>query len=73
MQVANSAYSGKGRSYFLTDLITKVVIGEAAWVTTDRAAVRRAAIIRSCAYVALILLSAGLIAPGTLAIRATRT
>ena len=61
VQVASSAYSGKGRSYFLADLITKVVIGEAAWVSTDRAAVRRAAIIKSSAYAALILLSAGLI------------
>jgi len=61
VQVASSAYSGKGRSYFLTDLITKVIVGEAAWVSTDRAAVRRAAIIRSCGYAALILLSAGLV------------
>jgi type VI secretion system protein ImpL len=61
VEVPSSAYSGTGRSYFLTDLITKVVIGEAAWVSTDRAAVQRAAIIKACAYAALIALSAGLV------------
>ena len=59
VQVASSAYSGVGKSYFLTDLITKVVIGEAAWVSTDRAAVRRAAIIKACAFAGLIAVSAG--------------
>src|SRR3954463_5488429 len=34
--VAPTAYSGLGKSFFLHDLILKVVIGEAAWVTTDR-------------------------------------
>jgi type VI secretion system protein ImpL len=44
------AYSGLGKSYFLTDLILKVIIGESAWVSTDVAAVRRARIIRACLY-----------------------
>ena len=38
--------SGRGRSYFLHDLITKVVLGESGWVSTDMGAVRRAAFFR---------------------------
>lgn len=30
------AYSGQGKSFFLTDLVKKVVIGEAGWVSTGR-------------------------------------
>jgi len=37
---------GKGRSFFLTDLINRVIIGEAAWVSTDWRAVSRAMIIK---------------------------
>jgi len=47
-QVTGHAYSGLGKSFFLTDLILKVIIGESAWVSTDRAAVRRARIIKAC-------------------------
>ena len=36
-EVAAAAYSGTGKSFFLHDLIPKVIIGEAAWVSTDRA------------------------------------
>ncbi len=59
-EIGAKAYSGLGKSYFLTDLILKVIIGEAAWVSTDRAAVRRARIIKAAFYatVALISLSA---------------
>jgi type VI secretion system protein ImpL len=49
-QVGAQAYSGLGKSFFLADLILKVIIGEAAWVSTDRAAVRRAQIIKACLY-----------------------
>ena len=48
-QVGAQAYSGRGKSFFLADLILKVIIGEAAWVSTDRAAVRRARIIKAAA------------------------
>ena len=34
--VATPAYSGQGKSFFLTDLIRKVIIGEAGWVSTGR-------------------------------------
>ncbi|WP_267359722.1 MULTISPECIES: type VI secretion system membrane subunit TssM [unclassified Methylobacterium] len=49
------SYSGRGRSYFLTDLLRKVVIGEAGWVTTNRAATRRANLTRLGAYAGLAL------------------
>jgi len=57
--VAPTAYSGLGKSFFLHDLILKVVIGEAAWVTTDRAAVRRAMIMKSSAIAAITLITFG--------------
>ncbi|GJD47750.1 hypothetical protein OPKNFCMD_0460 [Methylobacterium crusticola] len=59
--VAAGAYSGRGKSYFLTDLLKKVVIGEAGWVSTDRAAVRRANIVRLATYGGLAVLCAGLV------------
>ncbi|PNG26426.1 type VI secretion system membrane subunit TssM [Methylocella silvestris] len=34
--VGTPVYSGQGKSFFLTDLIKKVVIGEAGWVSTGR-------------------------------------
>lgn len=34
--VGTPAYSGQGKSFFLTDLIKTVVIGEAGWVSTGR-------------------------------------
>ncbi|MCW6506724.1 type VI secretion system membrane subunit TssM [Lichenifustis flavocetrariae] len=61
VEIAASSYSGEGKSFFLTDLINKVIIGEAAWVSTDRAAVRRAAILKACAYAAMILVGFGLV------------
>jgi type VI secretion system protein ImpL len=60
-QVAASAYSGAGKSFFLSDLISKVIIGEADWVSTDRAAVRRAMIIKAATLSLVGLISVGLI------------
>ncbi|MDK9695573.1 MAG: type VI secretion system membrane subunit TssM [Siculibacillus sp.] len=57
--------SGKGRSYFLTDLIGKVIIGEAAWVSTDWAAVRRRLIVTIATYVAIALLGGAAVAAWT--------
>jgi type VI secretion system protein ImpL len=59
-QVGAQAYSGLGKSFFLTDLILKVIVGEAAWVSTDRAAVRRARIVKACLYslVSLVAIAA---------------
>jgi type VI secretion system protein ImpL len=61
-EVPISSYSGQGRSYFLHDLILKVITGEAAWVSTDRAAVRRTMIIKAAAFSLIGLISAGLLA-----------
>ena len=60
VEVPPTAYSGKGRSFFLTDLIQKVIIGEASWVSTDKRAVRRALILKAAAYSVLVLISATL-------------
>ncbi|MCO5066559.1 MAG: type VI secretion system membrane subunit TssM [Rhizobiaceae bacterium] len=38
--------SGKGRSFFLHDLLKKVVFAESGWVSYDRAIARRAALLR---------------------------
>jgi type VI secretion system protein ImpL len=61
-EVPASSYSGHGKSYFLHDLILKVITGEAAWVSTDRAAVRRAMIIKSATFSLIALVSAGILA-----------
>jgi type VI secretion system protein ImpL len=62
-EVKGAAHSGVGRSYFLTDLIQKVIIGEAAWVSTDSAAVRRARVIKAASLTTIFALSA--LAAGT--------
>ena len=36
-EIAGPRISGLGKSFFLTDLIQNVIIGEAAWVSTDPA------------------------------------
>jgi type VI secretion system protein ImpL len=59
--VQGAGHSGKGRSFFLTDLINKVIIGEAAWVSTDRAALRRQRLISAAGYGALALACIGAI------------
>ncbi|MDD7971940.1 type VI secretion system membrane subunit TssM [Roseinatronobacter alkalisoli] len=38
--------SGKGKSYFLHDLLRKVIFQEAGWVSQDRRAVRREGVLR---------------------------
>ena len=59
-EVSAAAYSGQGKSYFLHDLILKVIVGEAAWVSTDRAAVRRSVILKAAAFSLIALLSVGI-------------
>lgn len=59
-QVAATSYSGTGKSFFLTNLISKVIIGEADWVSTDRAAIRRALILKATALTLIGMVSAGL-------------
>ncbi|MBR0800710.1 type VI secretion system membrane subunit TssM [Bradyrhizobium jicamae] len=59
-QIAAAGYSGTGKSFFLTDLISKVIIGEADWVSTDKAAIRRVMILKAAALCAVALISIGL-------------
>src|SRR4051794_26880593 len=61
-ELSAGAYHGAGKSFFLTDLISKVIIGEADWVSTDRAAVRRTLILKAAALSLIGLVSIGLIA-----------
>ena len=59
-EVSAGAYHGSGKSFFLTNLITKVIIGEADWVSTDRGAVRRALLIKTAALTLIGLCAVGL-------------
>src|SRR5579863_1656103 len=45
-----AAFSGVGKSFFLHDLLAKVVFGEAGWVSTNVAAVRRSFFVRAAAF-----------------------
>jgi type VI secretion system protein ImpL len=50
--VAAPTYSGQGKSFFLTDLVKMVIIGEAGWVTR----VRRNSLVTAGAYAALLVI-----------------
>ncbi|MGX5734122.1 type VI secretion system membrane subunit TssM [Bosea thiooxidans] len=52
-----AAFSGKGKSYFLTDLVQKVVIGESGWVSTDLGAARRTTALRVAGFATVALLA----------------
>jgi type VI secretion system protein ImpL len=51
--------SGKGKSFFLHDLMTKVIFGEQGWVSYDRKAVRRSSVTRIAAMTVMGLASVG--------------
>ena len=53
-------FSGKGKSYFLTDLLQKVVFEEAGWVSTNLKHIRRAFLLKTASYVALFAATIGL-------------
>ena len=57
-----AAHSGVGKSFFLHDLLTKVVFGEAGWVSVNMSAVRRTLILRTASFIAIGLLTAGVLA-----------
>jgi len=61
-EVAGTSMSGSGKSFFLTDLIRKVIIGEAAWVSTDLRALMRSRIIKAAAYAVVASVTIGLCA-----------
>ncbi|HEX3497195.1 MAG TPA: type VI secretion system membrane subunit TssM, partial [Methylocella sp.] len=52
-EISGAVYSGPGKSFFLYNLIQKVIIGEAAWVSTDIKVVRRALLLKAGAIVGI--------------------
>ena len=54
--------SGRGKSYFIHDLLKRVIFPEQGWVSHDRKAVRRELILRVSALVAILLISVGTMA-----------
>lgn len=58
----SQAYAGRGKSFFLEHLLTKVVFGEAGWVSTNAAAVRRSIILRTAGYSLTLLIAVGALA-----------
>ena len=52
-QAAIAGMSGKGRAYFLHDLLRKVIFNEAGWVSTDRKALRRQRAMRYSGFAAV--------------------
>jgi type VI secretion system protein ImpL len=50
-----AAFSGAGKSFFLHDLLTKVVFGEAGWVSTNMGAVRRSFFLRAAAFSLIVV------------------
>ncbi|MEP4196433.1 MAG: type VI secretion system membrane subunit TssM [Aliishimia sp.] len=55
-----SFMSGKGKSFFLHDLLQKVIFAEQDWVSHDRKAVRRSAILRTTAVTLIAAITLGL-------------
>ncbi|MFV0410673.1 MAG: type VI secretion system membrane subunit TssM [Paracoccus sp. (in: a-proteobacteria)] len=53
--------SGRGKSFFIHDLLKRVVIPEQGWVSADRKAVRRAMVLRSAALTAIAVVTLGTI------------
>lgn len=56
-----SFMSGKGKSFFLHDLLKKVIFAERDWVSHDRKAVRRSLILRSITVSIIGLVTIGLL------------
>ena len=57
--------SGKGKSFFLHDLLTKVIFGEQGWVSYDRKAVRRSSVLRLATTSAMVLAAVGMLGAWT--------
>ena len=67
---AVSGATGMGKSYFLHDLLAKVIFAEAGWVSTNVAAVRRSWLLRVAAFALIGLALSGTLSSGGRAIRA---
>ncbi|WP_102223013.1 type VI secretion system membrane subunit TssM [Acidimangrovimonas sediminis] len=59
--MAGTGMSGKGKSFFLHDLLARVIFAESGWVSYDRRAVRRGMLMRGAAFGALALVTLGLL------------
>jgi type VI secretion system protein ImpL len=55
------AMSGRGKSYFLGDLLTKVIFGEAGWVSTNRSAQQRSRALAYAGYGAVALVTVAML------------
>ncbi|MCQ0969402.1 type VI secretion system membrane subunit TssM (plasmid) [Paracoccus sp. TK19116] len=53
--------SGRGKSFFLHDLLRRVIFAEQGWVSLDRKAVRRSQIIRAASFAAIGIVGLGLL------------
>ncbi len=58
---AQGQLSGKAKSFFLHDLLKKVIFAEAGWVSTDKKAVRRQAILRYSSISLIVLATLGML------------
>ena len=58
---SSALMSGKGKSFFLHDLMTKVIFGEQGWVSYDRSAVRRSSALRIISVSGMCLAAAGML------------
>ena len=58
---AAAAFSGVGKSFFLHDLLANVVFGEAGWVSTNIAAVRRSLAVRAAAFALIVFAAIGML------------
>ncbi|WP_294541207.1 type VI secretion system membrane subunit TssM [uncultured Rhodoblastus sp.] len=61
-EVRGSMLSGLGKSFFLTHLLQKVIVGEAAWVSTDVRAVYRRLIVKAATIGLVAALAGGALA-----------
>lgn len=62
---AGALMSGKGKSFFLHDLLSKVIFAEQGWVSYDRKAVRRSSVTRIAITTAMVLASLGMLGAWT--------
>ncbi|MGL6211947.1 MAG: type VI secretion system membrane subunit TssM, partial [Paracoccaceae bacterium] len=57
----SALFSGKGKSFFLHDLMASVIFGEQGWVSYDRNAVRRSSVFRTLVTSAMVLAAVGML------------
>ena len=60
---------GTGKAFFIRDLLEKVIIPEAGWVSTNRGAVRRATLLRTLTLTSLGVFAVAVVALWTLSYR----